>query len=149
MDQAQQQIYQTLSDYFLIGLDLKKDNKILYKAYNDSKGITAQFNFNVLKRINRELGGDFQISNFAHEAHYNNSENRIEMYLRSLKEQVVNIPKANTYLKISENELIHTENSHKFSISQLESLFEKIGFNILQIWLDPKKYFGIFLVKKF
>ena len=81
--------------------------------------------------------------------YFSKKQNRIEMYLRSLKEQVVNIPKANTYLKISENELIHTENSHKFSISQLESLFEKIGFNILQIWLDPKKYFGIFLVKKF
>ena len=71
------------------------------------------------------------------------------MYLRSRSDQLVNIPKSNLCFELLKNELIHTENSHKFSISQLESLFEKIGFNILQIWLDPKKYFGIFLVKKF
>ena len=137
------------SDYFLIGLDLKKDNGILLNAYNDSKGLTAKFNLNVLQRINRELGANFEISQFAHQASYNQAKGRIEMYLRSLVNQTVSIPESNLTLKLFENELIHTENSHKFTISQVYTMFGKIGLDIVQTWFDTNKYFGLFLAKKF
>ena len=137
------------TDYFLIGLDMKKNNDILFKAYNDTKDLTAKFNLNVLERINRELGADFITSQFAHKAYYNESKGRIEMYLHSLSDQTVTIPKAGISIQLSENELIHTENSHKFTISQIDSMFEEVGLDIVQIWFDTKKYFGLILAKKF
>ena len=137
------------SDYFLIGLDMKKNNDILFKAYNDTKDLTAKFNLNVLERINRELGADFITSQFAHKAYYNESKGRIEMYLRSLSDQTVTIPKADISIQLAEDELIHTENSHKFTMSQIDSMFEDVGLDIVQIWFDTKKYFGLILAKKF
>ena len=137
------------TDYFLIGLDMKKNNDILFKAYNDTKDLTAKFNLNVLERINKELDANFEISKFAHKAYYNESKGRIEMYLRSLSDQTVTIPKAGISIQLSENELIHTENSHKFTISQIDSMFEEVGLDIVQIWFDTKKYFGLVLAKKF
>ena len=137
------------TDYFLVGLDMEKDSDILFKAYNDTKGLTAKFNLNVLERINKELDADFKISKFAHKAHYNELKGRIEMYLRSLSDQTVTIPKAGISIQLSENELIHTENSHKFTMSQIDSMFEEVGLDIVQIWFDTKKYFGLILAKKF
>ena len=137
------------TDYFLVGLDMEKDSDVLFKAYNDTKGLTAKFNLNVLERINKELDADFKISKFAHKAYYNDSKGRIEMYLRSLSEQTVTIPKAGISIQLSENELIHTENSHKFTMSQIDSMFEEVGLDIVQIWFDTKKYFGLILAKKF
>jgi len=137
------------SDYFLLGLDLKKSNDILFKAYNDSKGLTAKFNLHILERINKELDADFEISQFVHKADYNESKGRIEMHLRSLSDQTVNIPKAGISIQLSENELIHTENSHKFTMSQIDSIFENIGLDIVQMWFDTKKYFGLILARKF
>ena len=137
------------TDYFLVGLDMEKDSDILFKAYNDTKGLTAKFNLNVLERINTELDADFKISKFAHKAYYNESKGRIEMYLRSLSDQTVTIPKADISIQLSENELIHTENSHKFTMSQIDSMFEEVGLDIVQIWFDTKKYFGLILAKKF
>ena len=137
------------TDYFLVGLDMEKDSDVLFKAYNDTKGLTAKFNLNVLERINKELGADFKISKFAHKAYYNESKGRIEMYLRSLSDQTVTIPKAGISIQLSENELIHTENSHKFTMSQIDSMFEEVGLDIVQIWFDTKKYFGLILAKKF
>ncbi len=137
------------SDYFLIGLDLEKDINVLFNAYNDSKGITEKFNLNILQRINKELDANFDISQFAHQASYNKSKGRVEMYLRSLSDQVVNIPKANLSLKLSKNELIHTENSHKFTISEVYTLFQNIGLDVKHVWFDDKKYFGLILAKKF
>ena len=137
------------SDYFLLGLDLKKDNTILTNAYNDSEGLTEKFNLNILERINNELNADFQISQFTHQASYNESKGRIEMYLRSLSDQTVTIPKAGISIQLSENELIHTENSHKFTMSQIDSMFEEVGLDIVQRWFDTKEYFGLILAKKF
>jgi len=137
------------SDFFLIGLDLKKNNDVLLKAYNDTKGLTAKFNLNILERINRELGANFEISQFEHKALYNKSKGRIEMYLRSLVNQTVILPKSDLNLKFFENELIHTENSHKFTISEIDTMFRKIGLDVVQIWFDTKKYFGLILAKKF
>ena len=109
-------------DLFLIGLDLKKDQQILHNAYNDSKKTTAKFNLNVLKRINDELDANFNIENFEHHAIYDEEKGRVEMYLRSLSEQYITIPKSELSITLSKDELIHTENSHKFSISQIESV---------------------------
>lgn len=136
------------SDLFLIGLDLVKEKQVLENAYDDSQGVTAKFNLNVLQRINRELDGDFNLEKFAHVAQYNNNENRIEMYLRSLEKQTVQISKANVSLTFEENELIHTEHSHKYIISQIPKLFENTGFSINKIWQDENNHYAVVLASK-
>ena len=135
-------------DLFLIGLDLVKDYSILESAYNDSKGVTAAFNLNVLSRINDELDADFDLNNFAHHSVYNEQSQRIEMYLKSLTNQTVVISQSNITIPLRKDELIHTEFSHKFKPSQLNSLFEDIGFEVKHIWCDEKKYFSLTLLSK-
>ncbi len=135
-------------DLFLIGLDLVKNKKTLENAYDDSKGITAQFNLNVLSRINDELDADFNLNNFIHYAKYNEDQQRIEMYLQSLVEQYVVIPKANLSLTLKKDELIHTEHSHKYKLSQIKELMNQTGFNIKHIWLDENNYFALTLASK-
>lgn len=135
-------------DLFLIGLDLVKTKSILEKAYDDSEGITAQFNLNVLSRINDELDADFDLKNFKHYAVYNEKEQRIEMYLKSLINQSVIISKSNLLLKLQKDELIHTEYSHKYKLSQIEELMRKTGFSIRKIWLDENHFFALVLVSK-
>lgn len=135
-------------DLFLIGLDLVKNKKTLENAYDDSKGVTAQFNLNVLSRINDELDADFNLNNFSHYAKYNEDEQRIEMYLKSLVKQSVIISKANLSLTLKKNELIHTEHSHKYKLSQIKELMHQTGFNIKHIWLDENNYFSLTLVSK-
>ena len=136
------------SDLFLIGLDLVKEKEILENAYDDSQGITAKFNLNVLQRINQELDGDFDLEKFTHVAKYNEDENRVEMYLRSLEKQSVQIPKADVSLTFEENELIHTEHSHKYSLSKIPKLFENTGFKINKIWQDENNHYALVLVSK-
>jgi len=135
-------------DLFLIGLDLIKDKQILESAYNDSLGVTAQFNLNVLSRINDELDADFNLDNFLHYSIYNKEDQRIEMYLKSLVRQSIIISKSNLLLNLEKNELIHTESSHKFSLDQIRELLESVGFKIKHVWLDDKKYFSLTLVSK-
>lgn len=137
-----------LGDLFLIGLDLVKDTRILESAYDDSQGITAQFNLNVLSRINNELGANFDLNNFSHYSTYNEEYQRIEMYLKSLSSQSIVVSKSNILLNIEKNELIHTEHSYKFSLSQIRSLLKNTGFKIHHIWLDDKKYFSLTLASK-
>ena len=143
-------IYSTMKsgDLFLIGLDLVKDYFILESAYNDSAGVTAQFNLNVLSRINDELDADFDLNNFAHHSVYNESEQRIEMYLKSLTNQTVVISQSNITIPLRKDELIHTEYSHKFKLSQINSLFEGAGFGINHTWCDEKKHFSLTLLSK-
>jgi len=136
------------NDLFLIGLDLVKDKKILQDAYDDSKGVTAKFNLNVLSRINSELNGNFDLEKFSHHSLFNEDEQRIEMYLRSLVKQSVHIPKANLKLEFEKDELIHTEHSHKYSISNIEDILEITGFNIKQIWQDENNHFALVLASK-
>ena len=136
------------SDLFLIGLDLKKDQKILHNAYNDTQNTTAKFNLNVLKRINDELGGNFNLDQFKHHTIYNEEQGRIEMYLRSLSEQSIVIPKSDLSVNLSKDELIHTENSHKFSLDQIESLLKQSNFEKLEMWFDSRNYFALVLAKK-
>ena len=135
-------------DLFLIGLDLAKDKDVLEYAYNDSHGITAQFNLNVLSRINSELDSNFNVDKFAHHAVYNEAENRVEIYLRSLENQTVNITKAGIGLKIKQNELIHTENSYKYTIPKIKEMFSSTGFRIRDMWFDEKLYFCLILLSK-
>jgi L-histidine N-alpha-methyltransferase len=135
-------------DLFLIGLDLVKDKKILESAYDDSQGVTAKFNLNVLSRINDELDADFVIDNFSHYSVYNENDQRIEMNLKSLTSQSVIIKKSNLSLNLDEGELIHTEYSHKYNLSQIETLLRDVGFEIKNMWLDDKKYFSLTLVSK-
>ena len=136
------------NDLFFIGLDLIKDKVVLENAYDDSKGITANFNLNVLSRINDELNANFVLSQFAHHSLYNEKEQRIEMYLRSLEDQKVEIKKADLQLDIEKNELIHTEHSHKYSISQIENIMYKAGFKVEKIWQDTNKPYALFLASK-
>jgi dimethylhistidine N-methyltransferase len=135
-------------DLFLIGLDLVKDKKILEDAYDDSQGITAKFNLNVLSRINDELDADFVLNNFKHVAKYNEKDQRVEMYLKSLVNQSVIISKANLSLKLKQGELIHTEHSHKYKISQIKELMDETGFIIRQNWLDANNHYALTLVSK-
>lgn len=135
-------------DLFLIGLDLVKNKKILEDAYDDSQGITAKFNLNVLSRINDELDADFILKDFQHIAKYNEKAQRVELYLKSLVNQSVIISKANLSLKLKQGELIHTEHSHKYEISQIKELMEDTGFAIKQNWLDAKNHFALTLVSK-
>jgi len=135
-------------DLFLIGLDLIKDKQILESAYDDSQGVTAKFNLNILSRINDELDADFNLKNFSHLAIYNKEKQRIEMYLKSLVNQSVIISKSNLLLNLEKDELIHTEHSHKYKLSQIHELLDSVGFEIKHTWLDDKKYFSLTLVSK-
>ncbi len=136
------------NDLFFIGLDLIKDKVVLENAYDDSAGITANFNLNVLSRINDELTANFVLSKFAHHSLYNEKEQRIEMYLRSLEDQKVEIKKADMQLDFEKNELIHTEHSHKYSIPQIENIMYKAGFNVEKIWHDTNNPYALFLASK-
>ena len=136
------------TDLFLIGLDLVKDKQILENAYDDSQGVTAKFNLNVLSRINDELDGNFVLNNFSHTAEFNENKKRIEMYLKSHAEQTVTIPKANLSLQFAENELIHTEHSHKYTISDIEDMMDDAGLQINRIWLDENRHYSLVLASK-
>ena len=145
-----EKVYATMKpgDLFLIGLDLVKDKTILESAYNDSEGVTAKFNLNVLSRINDELDADFNLKNFSHHSIYNEKDQRIEMYLKSLVDQSVIISKSDLELKLKKDELIHTEYSHKYRLSQIHDLLDDVGFDLKHTWFDDKKYFSLTLVSK-
>ncbi|MCA9394312.1 MAG: L-histidine N(alpha)-methyltransferase [Candidatus Omnitrophica bacterium] len=128
-------------DGLLIGIDLKKDVDILERAYNDNAGLTARFNKQVLVRINDELGGDFEIDQFAHRAKYNKSKHRIEMHLVSLREQTVHV--RDREFRFAVGETIHTENSHKYSIADFAALAAEAGFKIDEAWTDEHRLFGV------
>lgn len=125
----------------LIGVDLKKDNKILNSAYNDNSGVTAKFNLNLLTRINRELDADFDVNCFEHQAFYNESRGRIEMHLVSQAEQVVNI--RNNKIKLARGESIHTENSYKYTVPEFQELASQAGFKPVYVWTDPDALFSV------
>jgi dimethylhistidine N-methyltransferase len=123
----------------LIGFDLKKDPNILHRAYNDAKGITAAFNYNLLHRINKELDGDFQIDNYKHYAFYNPERSRVEMHLLSLNDQVVHLGKKN--IPIHEGESIWTESSYKFTIGEFAGLAATAGLKSERVWTDENEWF--------
>jgi dimethylhistidine N-methyltransferase len=118
----------------VIGVDLVKDPKVLYRAYNDAEGITAKFNLNLLARINRELGADFDLSAFEHHAFYNSEQNRIEMHLASTRRQKVRLNGATIDFRAGET--IHTENSYKYTIDSFQALARGSGWSPLKVWSD-------------
>ena len=125
----------------LIGVDLKKDESILNAAYNDAQGITAQFNLNLLARINRELDADFNLESFEHEAFYNSDAGRIEMHLASRLSQTVTI--GDVQINFLDHESIHTENSYKYSIEEFSSLAKMAGFDLVNAWIDVDRLFSL------
>jgi L-histidine Nalpha-methyltransferase len=125
----------------IIGVDLVKPAEILNAAYNDSEGITAQFNLNLLTRINRELGGTFKLNTFEHHAFFNRERHRIEMHLASLKRQKVRV--AGETIEFRAGETIHTENSYKYSAESLGALARGVGWLPVGAWTDSRKYFLI------
>ena len=131
-------------DGFLIGADLLKNVNILEAAYNDSKGVTAQFNLNLLSRINRELDGNFDPDQFEHLAYFNKEKSRIEMHLKSITDQTVTIGR-NTF-HFREGETIHTENSHKYSLEDFQDLVSD-HFTIQKNWTDSHSYFCLYYLK--
>lgn len=134
-------------DRLLMGVDLMKDKFILEPAYNDACGVTARFNINLLVRINRELGGNFDLSQFRHQAFLNDEHGRIEMHLESRRPQVVTIDQLNSEFYFEKGETIHTENSYKFTLPGLKKLAARGGFEIEKTWMDPRKWFSLNLLK--
>jgi L-histidine Nalpha-methyltransferase len=126
----------------IVGVDLKKDANILHAAYNDAKDVTATFNVNLLARINRELGGDFDLRRFAHYAFYNPLAGRIEMHLVARDAHTVNI--GNYRFAFERGESIHTENSYKYSVPEFERLAANAGFAPAKLWTDARGWFGVF-----
>jgi len=127
--------------HMLIGTDLKKDANVLHAAYNDSRGVTAAFNLNLLARINRDLGADFDPRRFSHYAFYNAPCSRIEMHLVSLREQDVRIG-AHRF-SFARGESIHTENSYKYSVEEFRALAAAAGFEGKKTWTDRKGLFAL------
>ncbi|MEM1402606.1 MAG: L-histidine N(alpha)-methyltransferase [Pseudomonadota bacterium] len=125
----------------IIGVDTHKDAGRLNAAYNDSAGITAQFNLNVLRRINAMLGADFDASRFEHRAFYNEDLRRIEMHLVSRGEQVV--PCVGESIAFSDGESIHTENSYKYTLEDFTDLAESADLHVAQSWFDDERLFGV------
>ena len=130
---------------FLLGVDLKKSERILIPAYNDARGVTAAFNLNLLVRANRALGADFDLSRFAHDAVWNEAAGRIEMYLVSLAAQSVRV--AGRDFDFAEGERIHTENSHKYTIDAFQLLARSSGWTPVKAWADPDQLFSLHLLR--
>lgn len=135
------------NDRLLLGADLQKDREMLEAAYNDSEGVTADFNLNLLERINRELDGNFDLANFQHLAFYNPAYTRVEMHLRSRRRQEVDLGGLGYRFGFRAQETIHTENSYKFSLSQIEDLCRESGFRLLRRWLDRNAFFSLNLLE--
>jgi len=125
----------------IIGADLRKDPAILHAAYDDAAGVTAEFNLNLLRRINRELDGEFDLSAFRHLAHWNAAESRVEMHLLSRRAQRVRI--GARYFDFARGESIHTENSYKYTPECLRMLASAAGYEPLECWTDTQRLFSV------
>lgn len=125
----------------LLGIDLAKDAEVLRRAYDDSQGITAAFNLNLLHRINREFGADFDVEQFAHVAEINERDSRVEMYLESLCEQTVHL--ADRCYRFASGERIFTEYSHKYRLDDFVQMAAECGLELQQLWTDPQQYFAV------
>jgi uncharacterized SAM-dependent methyltransferase len=125
----------------IVGADLKKDAGLLHAAYNDAAGVTARFTLNLLERMNRELGADFDPARFEHEAFYNPDLGRIEIYIRSLMDQIVRV--AGRRFMFAKGERVHVEYSYKFTVEEFQALARRAGFRPVQCWTG-EGLFGVF-----
>lgn len=129
-------------DGLLLGADLKKSREILEPAYDDALGVTAAFNLNLLLRINRELGADFDLAQFEHRAAYHEHLGCVEIHLVSCAQQTVAIEKLNLKVEFQAGETIHTENSYKYDLEQLKELAAQTGFQPASVWMDEEQRFS-------
>ncbi|OLB26495.1 MAG: L-histidine N(alpha)-methyltransferase [Acidobacteria bacterium] len=143
-DQFLREVRATLrpGDALLLGTDLEKAVELQLLAYDDPAGVTAAFNLNLLARINRELGADFDLACFRHEARWNYADRRIEMHLRSTCRQSVRIPAANLRIVLNEDETIWTESSHKYKAEEVPEMAERTGFRCDAQWIDDEWSFA-------
>jgi len=125
----------------LIGVDLRKERSVLEAAYNDAEGVTAEFNLNLLRRLNRELDADFRLDAFEHRAHWNEDLGRVEMHLVSQEQQTVQID--GKRIHFAPGETIHTENSHKYGLDQFAELAGGADFSVARVWTDPAQLFSV------
>ncbi len=134
-------------EYFLLGVDLQKPKAIVEAAYNDSQGITAAFNLNMLRHLNRKFVGDFDLAQFKHVAFYNESLQQIEMHLESLVDQVIYLEALNLKVTFDAGETILTEISRKFNVESIQQELTAKGLVPIQTWTDPNHWFGLLLCK--
>ena len=124
-----------------------KSPEVLVPAYDDSRGITAEFNKNILRRINREFGADFDLDAFRHIAEWNPAASRMEIYLASTTAQVVTLRMTGTVIRFARGERIHTENSYKYTLGMVEQMLCASGFSLEKTWFDQHKWFGLHLAR--
>jgi len=133
-------------DRMLVGVDLRKDRAVLERAYDDSRGVTARFNLNLLARINRELGGRFEPEHFRHSAVYAEEIGRIEMYLVSTRQQKVRVEALSLEVHFANEERVHSENSYKYCLAEIDALVSAAGFRLAARWLDRAGRFSVNLL---
>ena len=126
----------------LIGVDMKKDIRVLNDAYNDKSGVTADFNLNILEHLNREYGANFDLGQFRHEAAYDAAQGCIQMFLVSTCDQSVSVAGHN--FQFAAGEKVHTENSHKYTVDEVLAMAVGAGFSRAKTWLDEDALFGVF-----
>jgi uncharacterized SAM-dependent methyltransferase len=125
----------------LIGVDLQKDSAIIERAYNDSAGVTAEFNLNILRHLNRDYSSNFDLDTFSHDARYNAEKGRIEIRLVNSEDQVVSI--GDTDIEILRGEAILTEYSHKYTLEGFAGMAAEVGFVVEEVWTDPEELFSV------
>jgi L-histidine Nalpha-methyltransferase len=131
-----------VGDALLLGVDLRKQAELLEAAYDDTLGVTAAFNLNLLARINREFDGDFNLRDFRHQAIYNEELGRVEVYIVSLRAQVVRLRRLEMEIRFAEGERIHTESSYKYDLAGLSLLANETGYTRARTWLDEREQFS-------
>lgn len=132
-------------EYFLLGVDLHKSKDLLEAAYNDSQGVTAAFNLNMLNHLNHRFDANFDLTQFEHHAFYSETQQQIEMHLRSLQPQNIELRALNLTIKLDLNETILTEISRKFDVNDLKKDLQSQGLKTLNIWTDVNNWFGLLL----
>jgi L-histidine Nalpha-methyltransferase len=144
------QVQQALQpgEFFLLGVDLQKSIEVLEAAYNDSQGVTAAFNLNMLRHLNHRFDGDFNLDNFQHLAFFNPTASQIEMHLKSSIAQTVNLKAIDLEITLQPGETIHTEISRKFHLPTLSNLLTTHALQPLKIWTDPQSWFGVILCQR-
>jgi L-histidine N-alpha-methyltransferase len=134
-------------DFFLLGVDLVKAEPVMVAAYDDAAGVTAEFNLNVLTRLNRELSANFDLRAFEHVAVWNAEMSRIEMHIRSVKDQTVNIPAAGLVIDFAAGELLRTEICTKYTRDRTERMLTEAGMEVIDWYTDPRQQFGLTLAR--
>ncbi len=135
-------------EFFLLGVDLEKPIETLEAAYNDSQGITAAFNLNILRHLNHRFQGNFNLDLFEHVAFFNTAASRIEMHLKSLAQQTVTLKDLDLKVELQAGEQIHTEISRKFNLPTLTNTLESHALHPLKIWTDSQNWFGLILCQR-